>query len=543
MLRVPDYDPYNPIPFHGNQRNKFDYYFKLESSVTDPEDYDTRKSRYKFRCRALIVIFKYSNCKSYDPLASYLALNYFDRYLDNGNRVPNVMSCLIHNVELAVICCLTLAWKMRNITFNISEYQAEMPNLRQITEEQFMEVEFRILEGLNWDLRVITPICFVPLYTTRFLGTSHRINKRIIHDIIINSHQSNFMKKQKPSVIAASALIAASYFLYPRIYATFRCGLSTERFIQRCVGRMIKLSKKLKIFAGTDDKTKRKVQEESGSETSESEYSEILFSNDVLPTQLEQEEDTAEKFVQREGKQVATTSETRLERGADKGKGIVLQPEQEEDPPEKFEQREGKQVVATSEPSLERPADKGKGIVLQPEHEEDPPEKFEQREGKQVVTTTERSLEEEMEEMQWNFPLRWTVGELYGGLIDIFEPPSEIEPAVDDCSDQDEPLPEPSFSELLQHDRQHMAPNPFRELTRERQAFEVAAQQALLEAQKRAQKVHHGRGKCLINNCFCCLCCCDSLSSSGSSDQQPLAPSFVVGTLNHCCCCKSCNLL
>ncbi|XP_062079652.1 uncharacterized protein LOC133784228 isoform X2 [Humulus lupulus] len=483
MLIVPGYDPYNPFPLDENQG--FDKYLQLESSIMDDEDYERRKSRHEFRCRALIVIFKYSNCENYDPLVSYLALNYFDRFIANGNRVPNIMSSFVHNLELTIICCLTLAWKVRSRNFKISKYQAEKPKLRDITLEQFMEVEFHILQGLNWDLRVITAICFVPFYAASMFGSTNGFHKRTVHDIIINSHQSNSVKKSKPSVIAASALIAASFFVYPGIFATYRHELSSNGVIG-CVGRMIKLCTKWNIISGTDDKPTRKVQDsepDTSARTPEQESvenSELQFSMEISEQSTEQEEDPDEKFMQREGKQVVTTSDTSLAGAAD---------------------------------------NKGKSIVVEEE---------------------ERSLEEESEEMQWNFPLRWTAGEDYGGLIDIFQPPSEIEPAVD-SSDQDEPLPVPSLHQLSHH--QHMEPNPY-ELTLERQALEVAAQQALQEAQNQAQKVHHGQGKCLLDHCFCCVCCCGSSNSSNSSfSHQPLIQSLVNGALNNCCCCKSCNLL
>ena len=73
---------------------------------------------------------------------------------------------------------------------NLSK-QAAKAHLLCITPHHLQRGELKILEALNWDMRVVTAFCFVPYYTPKFSPTDG-FNRRTINEIIIQSQQSKF---------------------------------------------------------------------------------------------------------------------------------------------------------------------------------------------------------------------------------------------------------------------------------------------------------------------------------------------------------------
>ncbi|PON86681.1 Cyclin [Trema orientale] len=202
---LPDYDPYNPLPLRADQG--LERYSSAESffMAANPEAYVSNNVLMSLRDRGLLVMYKYSECENFDPIVPFLAMTYFDRCFSRENFARKLMGDIfLHDVELLALCCLTLAWKMRNKNFTVRKLQAEQPDLRVVTRMQFETMELHILETLEWRLHAVTPLCFLQYFEPDPTWVSRRrnISENIIHSIIAPGFTTH-----KPSAIAASALI------------------------------------------------------------------------------------------------------------------------------------------------------------------------------------------------------------------------------------------------------------------------------------------------------------------------------------------------
>ncbi|XP_062077899.1 uncharacterized protein LOC133782584 isoform X1 [Humulus lupulus] len=179
-------------------------------------------------------------------------MNYFDRYISRTDPLWAVMITSQRNLELLSLCCLTLAWKMRDPNFILSEYLEEKPEINVITSDEILAMEHHILMGINWHLRPVTALCFVPYFEQK-LHSTYGFRRRTINQIIIQSHRSITVTHFRPSVIAASALLAASSFLYPLRFSGFVNQIISEIFfrvedIEECTTAMIDLCNELKLM-------------------------------------------------------------------------------------------------------------------------------------------------------------------------------------------------------------------------------------------------------------------------------------------------------
>ncbi|PON45267.1 Cyclin [Parasponia andersonii] len=220
----------------------------------------------KLRCRALHVVFKYSKCENFDASIPYLAMTYFDRFISGRDDISistATGSVLEHDVELLALCCLTLAWKRRSESFNTDEFWHNQPDLQYFTKDQVQKMETQILKALGQRLDARTALSFVPDIATKFYLTSG-ISRRTINEIIISSHDSTLVRKQRPSIIAASAFLAASKYLYPDKYQIFYSqmmldGMFKRSHEKRFLEYMIKLCSDLKLIIESNDVPKRRV--------------------------------------------------------------------------------------------------------------------------------------------------------------------------------------------------------------------------------------------------------------------------------------------
>ncbi|XP_062080735.1 uncharacterized protein LOC133785523 [Humulus lupulus] len=445
MLVVPDYDPYNPIPLDVNEG--LERYLEFESSIALNEDHNKSKLNLALRFRAMLVIFKYSKHEYFDPLVPYLALSYFDRFFARGNSLPSVMSSDDHNVELMAICCLTLAWKMRKGNFKFSKLKADKPELEILKVEKFMAMESNILDGLNCDLRVVTALCFVPYFVPKF-GSTDGFSYRTINEIIINSQESNLVKKQKPSVIAALALLIASSHLYPQQFHSFRDqiiseGIIREEHVKDCMDHMIKLCRSSKLIFETN-KPRRLVQaevkcEQRGDETTEQVGGETYEQHNTEKSQ----EDAATKSTQEvnETSKQSTAEETK-EDTADVSEQDPAENSFQIADEESKRDAAGKTKQGAEDPSSKQLTGEKSGVLdtnLQREADK----------GKKKVGETASEIAqmaEEKEDRNFNFSLRWPMGEVYGKTMTIFRSDSDSGSTLK-TSEKEKNEPEPVQSE------------------------------------------------------------------------------------------------
>lgn len=81
------------------------------------------------RRRILSLIHYFSGLQNFDPFSSFLAINYMDRFLSTHSAIPVSQSLFVGQdgkpwiLNLVAVSCVTLALKMRNIEFSISDFQ------------------------------------------------------------------------------------------------------------------------------------------------------------------------------------------------------------------------------------------------------------------------------------------------------------------------------------------------------------------------------------------------------------------------------------
>ncbi|PON38352.1 Cyclin [Parasponia andersonii] len=213
QLQVAGYDPYNPFPYTDYDPSQ---YLCVESSfmAADPEAYISNNHLMELRERAIIVILKYSKCENFDPTIPYLAMNYVDRFLSR-ERVPEVVGATPqHDLELLALCCLTLAWQLRNNNFDVTELQDAQPDLIFVASWQLKAVRNHIIEKLKSCMHAVTPLCYLPHFEP-LMDPTCALHRKPISELIIQSIQDPQFTKYKPSLIAASTIAAASSKLYP----------------------------------------------------------------------------------------------------------------------------------------------------------------------------------------------------------------------------------------------------------------------------------------------------------------------------------------
>uniref|UniRef100_A0A803QCR5 B-like cyclin n=1 Tax=Cannabis sativa TaxID=3483 RepID=A0A803QCR5_CANSA len=356
MVLKMEYDPINPLPLEedGGPEN----YLEVETLSMATKNYVESPILSIYRQRAVMVAYKYSRCENFDPVIPYLAMNYFDRYLSATPVIKAVTNTGQRDLELLALCCLTLAWKMRDPSFFLTEYLDEHPEINVVTHGQILTMELYIVKGIDWHLRPVTPLCYVPHLEGK-LNTIYgfrRVRVRLC----------------RPSVVAASAFLAASSFLYPSQFSGFVNQMSSDTFyglfqedIEACTNAMIDVCKELKLWIESaiqkgQFRPRRKIRAGVASQ----EFIEI--SENI---------DTSGRL-----KQVAAEPSHEVSSGTSKEGTSKLLPEQVVDEPS-HEVSSGKSEDATSkllpeqvaaEPSEEAGAEKSKEVADELSQEADP---------------------------------------------------------------------------------------------------------------------------------------------------------------------------
>ncbi|XP_060973156.1 uncharacterized protein LOC133038819 [Cannabis sativa] len=369
MVLKMEYDPINPLPLEedGGPEN----YLEVETLSMATKNYVESPILSIYRQRAVMVAYKYSRCENFDPVIPYLAMNYFDRYLSATPVIKAVTNTGQRDLELLALCCLTLAWKMRDPSFFLTEYLDEHPEINVVTHGQILTMELYIVKGIDWHLRPVTPLCYVPHLEGK-LNTIYGFRRSTINQIIIQSERSVRVRLCRPSVVAASAFLAASSFLYPSQFSGFVNQMSSDTFyglfqedIEACTNAMIDVCKELKLWIESaiqkgQFRPRRKIRAGVASQ----EFIEI--SENI---------DTSGRL-----KQVAAEPSHEVSSGTSKEGTSKLLPEQVVDEPS-HEVSSGKSEDATSkllpeqvaaEPSEEAGAEKSKEVADELSQEADP---------------------------------------------------------------------------------------------------------------------------------------------------------------------------
>ncbi|CDP11895.1 unnamed protein product [Coffea canephora] len=206
--------------------------FNIEADHMPSETYSQSLKhlslQYNVREKIVSLILNFS--QNFDPLLSYLAINYLDRFLSSqplSEEKPWILG-------LVAVSCVSLAMKMRKTESSVSDIQHDGGF---IFDAQTIErMELFILGALKWRMRSITPFCFINCFISLFkfkdLPSTQALKSRATK-IILKAQNEIKLWEFKPSVISASALLSASHELFPLQFPCFRNAISSCSYVNK----------------------------------------------------------------------------------------------------------------------------------------------------------------------------------------------------------------------------------------------------------------------------------------------------------------------
>ncbi|KAI4333749.1 hypothetical protein L6164_018519 [Bauhinia variegata] len=186
-------------------------YLEEERNFMAAENYYVNDHAVQIRRYAVQLVTKFSQGNTDDAFVFYLAMNYFDRYVSR-HGLPNNQGTEEDTIQWLVVCCITIASKMRRKSFTVDSFLADKH--LEIPLQRIMEGELLILNALEWRMRPITPICYLDHYYPKFVALGG-LSRRCINEIIVQSQGELSFTRARPSEIALSSLVAAATILYP----------------------------------------------------------------------------------------------------------------------------------------------------------------------------------------------------------------------------------------------------------------------------------------------------------------------------------------
>ncbi|KAK7257485.1 hypothetical protein RIF29_31500 [Crotalaria pallida] len=233
-----EFDLENPLQnFHNLNFDSVSCLFLIESDHIPSQNYSQTLNAGDldiFVRREVISLISQLTC-NLDPLLSYLAINYLDRFLANqGILQPKPWA-----LRLLAISCFSLAAKMMSTEYSATDVQAlvELIDGGIIFETQTIQrMEGLILGALQWRMRSITPFSFITFFINLFTlkdPPMGQVLKDRAAEIIFKSQRDIKLLEYKPSIIAASALLCASHELFPFQYPSFLRAISDCSYVNK----------------------------------------------------------------------------------------------------------------------------------------------------------------------------------------------------------------------------------------------------------------------------------------------------------------------
>ncbi|XP_062087370.1 putative cyclin-D6-1 [Humulus lupulus] len=182
-----------------------------------------------FRSEAISHISQAQFSCNLDPFISYLAINYMDRYVSK-QEIPQGKPWIS---RLMVIGCLSLASKMKNSPFSVSDIHREEGLV--FDAQTVHKMELLILDTLSWRMRSITPFSFFSFFISFIEINDSPLTQALkdrASDIIFCSQNDMKFLEYKPSIIAASALLSASHELFIQQFASFKASLLACQYVK-----------------------------------------------------------------------------------------------------------------------------------------------------------------------------------------------------------------------------------------------------------------------------------------------------------------------
>ncbi|KAL0320715.1 UNVERIFIED_CONTAM: Cyclin-D2-1 [Sesamum radiatum] len=174
-----------------------------------------------------------------DAFVPYMAMTYFDRLI-SGHEIPEVLLSPEENKTLFLICCLTLAAKLRTNNFNLSTFLHERTCC--FAARDVLRMELHICRILNWRLRTLTPLFFAEYFVDLLhLPPEYPSPRLSVHQLIIKSQADIIFTAYRPSTVAASAVLIVCTKMFPPlahdfIFSNHSSGFLNRKLDQLCEG-------------------------------------------------------------------------------------------------------------------------------------------------------------------------------------------------------------------------------------------------------------------------------------------------------------------
>ncbi|ERN02909.1 cyclin-D3-1 [Amborella trichopoda] len=176
-----------------------DYLIRLQSGVLDSS----------LRREAVNWIWKVHGHYSFQPLTTYLSVNYLDRFL-SCYELPQGKAWMI---QLLSVACLSLAAKMEETDVPLS-LDLQVGEAKYVFESRTIQrMELLVLSNLKWRMQSVTPFSFVDYFLHKINGDDSWAPRAYLcrsSDIILTTIKGTEFLEFRPSEIAAAVAISVS---------------------------------------------------------------------------------------------------------------------------------------------------------------------------------------------------------------------------------------------------------------------------------------------------------------------------------------------
>ncbi|KAE7995555.1 hypothetical protein FH972_000336 [Carpinus fangiana] len=218
--------------FEEQQSDKISNLFASESDHMPSQNFLSSLMDSDFhgslRCEAISYMSQFTS--NLDPFIPYLAVNYMDRFISK-QEIPEGKPWVL---RLLVISCLSLAAKMKNTPFSLSDFLREEGHI--FDAQAINKMELLILDALDWRMRSMTPFPFLDFFLSLFELKDPPLIQALkcrASEIIFHAHNEVKLLEYKPSIIAASVLLSASYQLFPLQFPSFKASILSCKYINK----------------------------------------------------------------------------------------------------------------------------------------------------------------------------------------------------------------------------------------------------------------------------------------------------------------------
>ncbi|XP_041015697.1 cyclin-D1-1 [Juglans microcarpa x Juglans regia] len=176
----------------------FDYLARFRSQSLDASA----------REESVAWILKVQAYYNFQPLTTYLSVNYLDRFL-YSRRLPHTNGW---QLQLLSVACLSLAAKMEELLVpSLLDLQVEGAKYI-FAPSTISRMELLVLSVLDWRLRSITPFSFIGYFACKLdsTGTHYGFLVSRATEIILSNIQEASFLEYWPSCIAAAAILCAA---------------------------------------------------------------------------------------------------------------------------------------------------------------------------------------------------------------------------------------------------------------------------------------------------------------------------------------------